>query len=50
MRERILATLKAYLLTNKDVLSKKEIEDIEEQIKTVEEYKPKLSDLFRKNK
>ena len=50
MRERILTTLKAYLLTNKDVLSKEEIEDIEEQIKAVEEYKPKLSDLFKRSK
>ena len=50
MRKRVLKTLKAYLLTNKDVLSKKEIEDIEEQIRVVEEYKPKLSDLFRKSR
>lgn len=48
MKERILKTLKAYLLTNKDVLSQEDIKDIEKQIKAVENYKPKLMDLFKR--
>ena len=46
MKERILKTLKAYLQTNKDVLSQEEIKDIEEQIKAVENYKPIFKPLF----
>lgn len=38
MKKRILKTLKAYLITNEDVLEQKEIEDIKEQIKTVENF------------
>ena len=35
MKERILKTLDAYLITNRDVLEEKEIKDIEEQIKFI---------------
>ncbi len=48
MKKRILKTLKAYLLTNKEVLSEEEIKDIEEQIVAVENYKPVLKKLFGK--
>ena len=46
MKKRILKTLKAYLQTNKDVLSQEEIKDIKEQIKAVENYKPIFKSLF----
>lgn len=36
MKERILKTLTAYLITNQDVLSEEEINDIKQQIKAVE--------------
>lgn len=39
MKERVLKTLEAYLLTNMDVLEEEEIRDIEEQIKAVKGYK-----------
>lgn len=48
MKERILKTLKAYLQTNKDVLPQEEINDINEQIKAVENYKPIFKPLFRR--
>lgn len=35
MKERILKTLAAYLITNRDVLEEDHIKDIEEQIETV---------------
>lgn len=35
MKERILKTLEAYLLTNRDVLEEDRIKDLEEQIETV---------------
>ena len=38
MEERILETLDAYLITNRDVLDEEKIEDICEQIETVEKY------------
>ena len=50
MKERILKTLKAYLLINKEVLSQEEIKDIEEQIKVVERYKFGFRGLFGKKK
>lgn len=43
MQERILWTLEAYLLTNKDVMSNGDIKNLEEQIEAVKNYKP----LFR---
>jgi len=46
LKERILNTLNAYLLTNKDILLEEEIKDIEEQIRTVENYKPVFKKLF----
>ena len=39
MKERVLKTLEAYLLTNRDVLEEDRIKDIEEQIQAVKEYK-----------
>ena len=46
MKKRILKTLKAYLQTNKDVLSQEEIKDIKEQIKAVVNYKPIFKSLY----
>ena len=43
MQERILWTLEAYLLTNKEVMSNGDIKNLEEQIEAVKNYKP----LFR---
>ena len=43
MKERILWTLEAYLLTNKEVMSNGDIKNLEEQIEAVKNYKP----LFR---
>ena len=43
MQERILWTLEAYLLTNKEVMSNGDIKNLEEQIAAVKNYKP----LFR---
>lgn len=40
MQERILWTLEAYLLTNKDVMSNGDIKNLEEQIEAVKNYKP----------
>lgn len=40
MKERILKTLEAYLITNRDVLDEETIKDIEEQIEAVKKYKP----------
>ena len=41
MQSRILNTLEAYLITNKDVLPEEKIKDLEEQIVIVKEYKRK---------
>lgn len=35
MKERILKTLEAYLITNRDVMEEDHIKDVEEQIETV---------------
>lgn len=35
MKERILKTLEAYLITNRDVMEEDHIKDVEEQIKTI---------------
>lgn len=43
MQERILWTLEAYLLVNREVMSDEDIENLEEQIEAVKKYKP----LFR---
>lgn len=43
MQERILWTLEAYLLVNREVMSDGDIENLEEQIEAVKKYKP----LFR---
>ena len=40
MKERILKTVEAYLITNEDVLEEKEIQDIKEQIQAIKQYKP----------
>lgn len=39
MRNRILKTLEAYLLTNEDVLEEDYIKDLKEQIEAVKNYK-----------
>lgn len=41
MKERILHTLEAYLITNEDVLEADEIKDIKEQIQVVKAYNEK---------
>jgi hypothetical protein len=43
MQERILWTLEAYLLVNREVMSDGDIKNLEEQIEAVKKYKP----LFR---
>lgn len=43
MRERILKTLEAYLLCNREVMEPEEIKDLEEQIEAVKQYKPLFS-------
>ena len=35
MKERILKTLEAYLITNRDVMEDDHIKDVEEQIETI---------------
>ena len=35
MKERILKTLEAYLITNRDVMEEEHIKDVEEQIETI---------------
>ena len=39
MKNRILKTLEAYLLTNEDVLEPDHIQDLKEQIEAVKAYK-----------
>lgn len=47
MQERILWTLEAYLLTNEEVMSENDVQNLKEQIKAVKNYKPLLL-FFRK--
>lgn len=47
MQERILWTLEAYLLTNEEVMSENDVQNLKEQIKAVKNYKPLLP-FFRK--
>ena len=42
MKERVLKTLEAYLITNMDVLEADDIKDIEEQIEAVKDYKESI--------
>lgn len=42
MKNRILKTLEAYLLTNEDVLEEAHIKDLKEQIEAVKNYKENL--------
>lgn len=50
MRERILKTLKAYLETNRDVLTNNEVKDIKEQIEIVKRYKGSFIKRFNKHR
>ena len=47
MQERILWTLEAYLLTNEEVMSENDVQNLKEQIQAVKNYKPLLP-FFRK--
>jgi thiamine phosphate synthase YjbQ (UPF0047 family) len=39
MKERILKTVEAYLITNEDVLEEDQKQDIKEQIQAIKQYK-----------
>lgn len=47
MQERILWTLEAYLITNEEVMSENDVQNLKEQIEAVKNYKQLLS-FFRK--
>ena len=47
MQESILWTLEAYLLTNEEVMSENDVQNLKEQIKAVKNYKSSLP-FFRK--
>lgn len=51
MKRRILKTLEAYLITNRDVLEETKIKDIEEQIKAVKDslYTKKIYPIYQKH-
>ena len=49
MKNRILQTLEAYLLTNEEVLEPEHIEDLKEQIAAVKAYKEnRVAKCFKK--